>query len=115
MGAAFSPTIANIFMSVTLSHFLATQVRKPLLLVRYIDDIFMIWTYGETHLTQFLHDLNNFNPTLKYTHHHSRQAVDFLDLTILKSALFPYTNVLDTKTFQKSSQSVPIPSLFLQA
>ena len=102
MGAAFSPTIANIFMSVTLSHFLATQVRKPLLLVRYIDDIFMIWTYGETHLTRLLHDLNNFSPTLKYTHHHSLQAVDFLDLTIFKSALFPYTNMLDTKTFQKA-------------
>ena len=102
MGAAFSPTVANIFMSVTLSHFLATQVRKPLLLVRYIDDIFMIWTYGEFHLTRFLKDLNSFSPTLKYTYQHSPQSVDFLDLTIFKSALFPYTNLLDTKTFQKA-------------
>ena len=102
MGAAFSPTVANIFMSVTISHFLSTQVCKPQLLVRYIDDIFLIWTHGEEKLTHFLSDLNHFNPALKYTHHYSLQTVDFLDLTIFKSTFFPSTNLLDTKTFQKA-------------
>ena len=37
MGAAFSPTVANIYMSVTLQNFLCTQTKQ---LVRYIDDIF---------------------------------------------------------------------------
>ena len=44
MGAVFSPTIANIFMSTILCDFLHTQKTLPLLVTRYIDDIFIIWT-----------------------------------------------------------------------
>ena len=47
MGAAFSPTIANIFMSVVLRRFLRTQLHHPLLLKRYIDDILIIWTKSQ--------------------------------------------------------------------
>ena len=47
MGSACSPTVANIYMSVTLRKFLRTQSNKPLLLTRYIDDIFMIWIQSE--------------------------------------------------------------------
>ena len=101
MGAAFSPTVANIYMSIMIRRFLRTQPKHPLLLVRYIDDIFMIWTYTVQELDQFLKDLNNFNPALKYTHSYSQQTVDFLDLTIFKSDNFPFTNMLSTKTFQK--------------
>ena len=36
MGALFSPTVANIFMSIVLKKFLATQPIKPLILKRYI-------------------------------------------------------------------------------
>ena len=43
MGAAFSPSIANIYMSTIVSKFLKTQSNKPIMFVRYIDDIFMIW------------------------------------------------------------------------
>lgn len=43
MGAAFSPSLANIYMSVFLIRFLKSYPSKPLLLKRYIDDIFIIW------------------------------------------------------------------------
>ena len=43
MSAAFSPTLANIFMFVTLRQFLSTQKDEPILICRYIDDIFLIW------------------------------------------------------------------------
>ena len=46
MGAVFSPTIANIFMSTILRDFLSTQSTTPLLITRYIDDIFIIWPLG---------------------------------------------------------------------
>ena len=100
MGAPFSPTVANIYMSVTIRRFLRTQTKQPLLLSRYIDDIFMIWTDTED-LNQFIAELNSFNPALKYTHHYSSSSIDFLDLTIYKGPLFPSTNSLDIKTFQK--------------
>ena len=103
MGAAFSPTVANVYMSVTLQNFMSTQAKQPLLLVRYIDDIFMIWQHSEQDLDHFLHKLNSFNPSLQYTYNHSPHEVDFLDLSIYKSPLFPFTNSLDTKTYQKSN------------
>lgn len=101
MGAAFSPTAANIFMSVTIRRFLRTQNKRSLLLVRYIDDIFMIWMHTEDDLKKFLTDLNGHNPALSYTYHYSLSTVYFLDLTIYKSPRFAFTNILDTKTFQK--------------
>ena len=45
MGAAFSPTVANIYMSTILDRFLKTQKTQPLLLKQYIDDIS---SYGPT-------------------------------------------------------------------
>lgn len=100
MGAAFSPTIANIFMSVILRNFLNTQQQQPLLLVRYIDDIFVIWENPET-LDQFLLALNQFHPKLQFTHSSSKQSADFLDLTIYKGPEFHRTFILDLKTYQK--------------
>lgn len=101
MGAAFSPTIANIFMSVILRRFHRTQHHHPFLLKRYIDDIFIIWTKSQEQLTTYLTELNNFHPSLHYTHEYSTDSTNFLDLTIYKGPHFQHTKHLDTKTFQK--------------
>ena len=101
MGATFSPTIANIFMSTILRDFLQTQRIQPLLITRYIDDIFMIWTDSTDKLTTFLTNLNKFHPDIHFTYQHSPSSIDFLDMTIYKGHYFDYTNTLDTKTFQK--------------
>ena len=100
MGAAFFPTIANIFLSVTLQNFLGTQHHKPVLLYRYIDDIFLIWPEKET-LKDFLTSLNSFHPNLKFTHTSSESSINFLDLTIYKGPDFSKTRLLDLKTYQK--------------
>ena len=101
MGAAFSPTIANIFMSVFLRRFLHTQEHRPLLLKRYIDDILLIWDKSTEDLESFLTALNAFHPSLHFTFTHSSKHTNFLDLEIYKGLDFPYTNILDTKTYQK--------------
>ena len=101
MGAAFSPTIANIYMSVTLQKFLKARQQKPLLLKRYIDDIIIIWTHSKESLEEFLFALNHFHPSLRYTFSFSEEATDFLDLTIYKGPRFSDTSILDTKTYQK--------------
>ena len=101
MGAPFSPTMANIYMSIFLKNFLQTQPSKPYLLKRYIDDILIIWTGTLVQLQQFIQDLNKFNPNLKFTHQQSASTIDFLDVTIYKDTSFPFTNILDVKTFQK--------------
>ena len=101
MGAAFSPTIANIFMSTTLKKFLSSQPNKPLLIKRYIDDIFMIWMDGEVSLLNFLSNLNSFHPSLTYKFTYSTKEVPFLDLMIYKGPRLFNKKLLDTKTYQK--------------
>lgn len=98
MGATFSPTIANIFMSVFIRMFLQTQKTKPLVLKRYIDDIFIVWTKSSEELAKFLADLNKFHPSIHFTHQHSSTSIDFLDITIFKGTGFDYTNLLDIKS-----------------
>ena len=60
--------------------FLKTQQLQPFIWLRYIDDIFFIWTHGEEQLNLFLKDLNEFHPNLKFTNETSQNNVDFLDL-----------------------------------
>ena len=61
---------------------LETQSKKPLIWLRYIDDIFFIWTHGEQELERFLKDLNNFTPNLSFTYEASKNCIPFLDLKV---------------------------------
>ena len=61
---------------------LDSEIVKPWLWLRYIDDIFFIWTEGEDKLQGFLNCLNNFHPNLKFTHEKSESSVNFLDVSV---------------------------------
>lgn len=87
MGASFSPTVANIFMSVLFKNFLRTTKDHPLLLKRYIDDIFFLW-YKKHDLNKFTTALNKFHPNIKFTMTSSNKAVNYLDITIYKGQPF---------------------------
>ena len=58
---------------------LDSEIVKSWLWLRYIDDIFFIWTEGEDKLEGFLNRLNNFNPNLKFTLEKSKSSVNFLE------------------------------------
>ena len=107
MGASFSPTIANIYMSIMLHNFLTTASEKPLLLKRYIDDIFIIWPKHQS-LTRFIHNMNSSHLSIKYTLNQSDTHINFLDLTIFKSTDFTKTHKL-SKNVSKRTQFVSIP------
>ena len=57
--------------------FLETQSKNLLIWLRYIDDIFFIWTHGEKELERLLKDLNNFTPNLSFTHEAAKIAFQF--------------------------------------
>ena len=103
MGAAFSPTVANIYMSILLKNFLHTTNQKPLLLKRYIDDIFLIWPPENQDFTTFVESLNSYHPNIKFTATSSSTSINFLDLTIYKGQLLTINDLLDIKTFQKEN------------
>ena len=96
MGASFSPTIANIFMSFLLKSFLSSSAEKPLFTKRYIDDIFLLWPQHQN-INEFFHRLNNYHPKIKFTINQSNTSINFLDLMILKNG----TNKLNIRTYQK--------------
>ena len=62
--------------------FLEAEDIKPRVWLRYIDDIFFIWTEGEHKLESFLQRLNTFHPNLKFTHKKSKTSINFLDVAV---------------------------------
>ena len=64
------------------NEFLDLEIIKPLLLLRYIDDIFSIWVEGEDKLAGFVNRLSDFHPILKFIHEKSKLSVNFLDISV---------------------------------
>ena len=66
IGTKFSPPYACIFMDEVETEFLKSQVSQPFLWLRYIDEIFFIWTHGTQELDSFLNKLNKFHHNLSF-------------------------------------------------
>ena len=82
MGRKCPPTYACIFVDELEQAFLQAQDHQPLLWIRYIDDIFFIWTHGEKRLQMFLERFNKFHPNVQFTYESSKENILFLDLNI---------------------------------
>ena len=82
IGTKFATPYASIYMDEVEQKFLKTQSKKPLIWLRYIDDIFFIWTHGEQEIERFLKDLNNFTPNLSFNHEARKNCIPFLDLKV---------------------------------
>ncbi len=87
IGTSFAPNYANIFMSISESKMLTTAPEglKPLFWIRYIDDIFSIWTHDINKLKNFYNHMNSIHETIKFEMSYSMERIAFLDtMTILK-------------------------------
>ena len=73
IGTKFAPPYVCIFMDKFETDFLTTQNLKRWVWLRYIDDIFFLWTHGEDKLHDFLSRLIEFHPNLKFTYEYSTQ------------------------------------------
>ncbi|CAI7935254.1 Hypothetical predicted protein [Podarcis lilfordi] len=80
MGTRMAPQYANIFMADLEQRFLNSYPLKPLLYLRYIDDIFIIWTHGQQTLDTFHQKFNDFHPTINLTMNQSMQEIHFWTL-----------------------------------
>ena len=79
-----APPYAIIFMDSLEEDMLSNSLLKPLVWWYYIDDIFMMWEYGEEEPKTFLETLNCYHSTIKFTSEYSRAKVNFLDVTVMK-------------------------------
>ena len=82
MGTKMAPSFANLFLGLFETNALNKAPFQPHTWLRYIDDIFMIWTHGLDNLKLFTDFLNNIHPTIKFTSSHSFDNVPFLDVNV---------------------------------
>ena len=58
---------------------------KLYLWLRYIDDIFMVWTGSEEELNEFLNYMNEAHGTIKFTWTWSKESVNYLDVQVINT------------------------------
>ena len=82
MGTRMAPSFTNLFLGYFEANALEKAIFHPHIWLRYIDDIFMIWTEGLDNLKIFIDYLNNIHPTVKFSSSHSYTNVPFLDIIV---------------------------------
>ena len=66
--------------------------------LRFIEDIFFIWTGSKTDLENFLNELNTKHPSIKFEYEILKERFPFLD-----SEIHIKNNKLHAKTFRKKT------------
>ena len=84
IGTKFAPPYANLFMAVLEKRIFENSGYHPYLWLRFLDDIFCIWTDGLEKLQEFFKFLNAFHPTIKFTMDYSYETINFLDVQVSK-------------------------------
>ena len=85
MGTKLAPSYANIFMGDLETRLTSGHHKEPFLWLRFIDDIFVLWTHGANELNQFLDYMNHFHESIKFTMECSDTQIVFLDTLVKKS------------------------------
>lgn len=105
MGKIFSPHYADIYMADWEKSAFEKCTKLPLLYLRYLDDIFIIWEHTRNDFTAFFNILNTHHTSIKLKYELSETSVNFLDVTIYKGANFENEGILDTKVYFKPTDT----------
>ena len=85
---------------------------KPLVYLRYIDDIFGIWLHGQQSLEEYHALANSIHPNIKVDLRMSCSSIDFLDVTVnLHNGFLAtdlYTKPTDSNNYLHFSSDHPI-------
>ena len=85
MGTICAPVHANIFTANTESKYIYPYIKhKTKMFLRFIHDLFMIWTGSEQELLTFVSDLNKKHPSIKFEFKYSQTKIEFLDVSSLQ-------------------------------
>lgn len=91
MATSFAPSLANLFMESCASQLISNFHFKPKVVLRYIDNIFMIWTHGEKSLTEFVNYAISTHRTIKLTSESNAESLVFVHTrVIIDSKIGPY-------------------------
>ena len=83
MGTICAPAYANIFMAEFEQKYIYPLTKdKSILFLRYIDDIFMVWTKSEKQLKDFMSELNQKHLSIKFDYKSDCKQIEFLDTLV---------------------------------
>lgn len=105
MGKRFAPAYANIFMANWEEEVFCKCQKKPFYYLRYLDDIWGIWTGSREEFQDFVDILNSHDPSIKLQTEINEQSIDFLDTTVYKGPQFTDTHKLDIKVYFKTTDT----------
>ena len=110
MGTPMAANYANLFMDMfetsLLNDFHKKTEKKPLIWLRFIDDIFFIWTDGEDSLKEFLvfcqkySETKNMKSAIKFEISQPTKTINFLDVCITLNQ-----QTLSTTVFSKPTDA----------
>ena len=84
VGSKFASPYSNLFMAELGKIIFQNSEVKPFLWLRYLDEIFYIWTQGFQILNKLFNCVNSLNPTVKFTMNYSTTEINFLGVTVTK-------------------------------
>lgn len=105
MGKKFAPAYANIFMANWEEEVFKKCHKKPFYYLRYLDDVWGIWTASKEEFQEFMDILNSHDPSIQLTSELDQQSINFLDTTVYKGPDFQETHKLDIKVFFKKTDT----------
>ena len=83
MGTICAPAHANIFMAEFEQKYVYPLVKDTsILYLRYIDDIFMVWTKSEKQLKDFMSELNQKHPSINFNYKSDCKQIEFLNTLV---------------------------------
>jgi hypothetical protein len=93
IGTKLAPGFANNYMAWFERLFVYLFHNQSLIWLRFIDDIFLVWTHGEEALHDFVTFLNSRVETMNFTLEFSTASVNFLDTKVKKVGTRLYTDL----------------------
>jgi len=102
MGKRFAPGLANLYLlDLDEAAMAGLGLTRPVLFIRYLDDIFYIWPGTVDSLRLFEAHLNSLIPDIKISFEYSKEQISFLDICIYVGE----DGFLKTKTFFKETDT----------
>ncbi len=102
MGTKVAPAFANLFMNEFEEKYVYTYHIQPLVWLRFIDDIFSIWTCTREGIDIFVDSISHKTDSIRFTATISDSQVDFLDTTV---KIHPITRKVYTTLYTKPTDT----------
>ncbi len=102
MGTKVAPSLANLFMANLEKKLLKNAPCQPDLYLRFIDDIFCVFSASITEIENFIEYMNSSHHSIKFTAEISQEEVTFLDT---KVKIDPETKEIYTELYTKDTDT----------